>query len=154
VAESLVGSGLAFNACCFVVSGRALLASMARFGKVFYIILGWFSVGLGILGIILPLLPSAPFLLVAVWAFSQSSPETAAKIRAHPILGPPILDWEKHGVIPLYAKIAAVAMMLGSGGYLWGWSGVSIWVLIAITMLYLAVAAFILSRPSRPRDMA
>jgi uncharacterized protein len=125
---------------------------MARFGKVFYIILGWFSVGLGILGIILPLLPSAPFLLVAVWAFSQSSPETAAKIRAHSILGPPILDWEKHGVIPLYAKIAAVAMMLGSGGYLWGWSGTHIWILIAISVLYLGVAAFILSRPHRPRE--
>ncbi len=129
-----------------------MASTMSRFGKVFYIFLGWISVGLGVLGIIMPLLPSAPFLLVAVWAFSRSSPETARKLRAHPILGPPILDWEKHGVIPLYAKIAAVLMMLGSGAYMVGWSGLPVWALGLIGILYFGVAGFILSRPSRPAN--
>ncbi len=121
---------------------------MARFGKAFYIALGWVCVALGILGIILPVFPTTPFLLLAVWAFSRSSPATAARIRAHPWLGPPICNWEEHGVIPLIAKVLAVAMMVVSGAYFWLWSGMPVWLAALVSVIYVAVAAFILSKPS------
>ena len=55
---------------------------------------GWLCVGLGALGVVMPLFPTTPFLLVAVWAFSRSSPELAEKIRNHPVVGPFIRDWQ------------------------------------------------------------
>jgi uncharacterized protein len=89
--------------------------------RYFYLGLGWLSVGLGIVGIILPILPTTPFLLVAVWAFSRSSPEMAEKLRNHPQAGPYIRDWQDYGVIPMTGKVLAIIMMSAMGIYLWSW---------------------------------
>ena len=79
---------------------------------------GWLCVGLGALGVVMPLFPTTPFLLVAVWAFSRSSPELAEKIRNHPVVGPFIRDWQDAGVIPTKAKVFAVVMMAAMFAYL------------------------------------
>lgn len=109
----------------------------------------WLCVGLGAVGIVIPLLPTTPFLLVAVWAFSRSSPEMAEKIRNHPIAGSYVRDWEDEGVIPLGAKIIAITMMLAMLGYLHFGSGAPSWVVIAAGIVLALVAAYMLSRPSR-----
>jgi uncharacterized membrane protein YbaN (DUF454 family) len=110
---------------------------------------GWFCVGLGIIGIILPLFPTTPFLLVAVWAFSKSSPELAEKIRNHKLAGAYVRDWEDEGVIPLGAKILAITMMTAMLGYLHFGSGAPGWAVISAGLVMAGVAAYILSRPSR-----
>ena len=86
---------------------------------------GWLCVGLGVVGIIMPLFPTTPFLLVAVWAFSRSSPEMAEKIRSHRHAGKFVRDWEDEGVIPTGAKVIAVVMMTVMFGYLFFGTGVS-----------------------------
>jgi uncharacterized membrane protein YbaN (DUF454 family) len=111
----------------------------------------WLCVGLGAVGIILPLLPTTPFLLVAVWAFSRSSPEMAAKIRNHPIAGAYVRDWEDEGVIPLGAKIIAITMMLAMLGFLHFGSGAPPWAVIAAGVVMAIAAIYILTRPSRRR---
>ena len=110
---------------------------------------GWFCVGLGAIGIVLPLVPTTPFLLVALWAFSRSSPEIAAKIRNHPIAGAYVRDWEDEGVIPIGAKILAVSMMATMLGYLHFGSGLPGWVVLTAGGVMLVAGAYILSRPSR-----
>ena len=112
---------------------------------------GWMCVGLGGLGIILPLFPTTPFLLVAVWAFSKSSPEMAERIRSHRIAGPYIRAWQDEGVIPPGAKIAAFAMMSGTLAYLYFMTSAPVWVTALIAAVLLGAAAFIVTRPSRPR---
>ena len=92
---------------------------------------GWLCVGLGAIGIIMPLFPTTPFLLVALWAFSRSSPEMAEKIRNHRIAGAYVRDWEDEGVIPLGAKIIAITMMAAMLGYLHFGSGAPAWAVIA-----------------------
>ena len=110
---------------------------------------GWFCVGLGAIGIVLPLVPTTPFLLVALWAFSRSSPELAAKIRNHPIAGTYVRDWEDDGVIPLGAKILAITMMTAMLGFLHFGSGLPGWAVLTAGAVMIAAGVYILSRPSR-----
>ena len=113
---------------------------------------GWLCVGLGVVGIVMPLFPTTPFLLVALWAFSKSSPKLADKIRNHRLAGPYVRDWEADGVIPPGAKILAITMMTAMLGYLHFGSGAPAWVVIAAALVLAGVAAYILSRPSRRRS--
>ena len=110
---------------------------------------GWLCIGLGIIGIILPLLPTTPFLLVAVWAFSRSSPEMADRIRSHRIAGKYVRDWEDEGVIPPGAKALATGMMAVMFTYMALGTPAPVWAIIAAGVVMAGVAAFILSRPSR-----
>lgn len=112
----------------------------------------WLSVALGIVGIILPLFPTTPFLLVAVWAFSRSSPEMAEKIRSHRHAGKYVRDWEDHGVIPTGAKVIAVVMMTAMFGYLHFQTEAPAWLEIGTMLVMAAAAGFVLSRPGRPAN--
>ena len=73
---------------------------------------GWLSLGLGIAGIFLPLLPTTPFLLLAAFCFSKASPRLHRWLIEHPVTGPLILDWQKNRVIRLRAKILASALLI------------------------------------------
>jgi uncharacterized membrane protein YbaN (DUF454 family) len=110
---------------------------------------GWLSVALGIVGIILPLLPTTPFLLIAVWAFSRSSPELAEKIRSHRLAGNYVRDWEDAGVIPTGAKLLVVVMMTATFGYLHFGADAPAWVQITAGLTMAGAAVFVLSRPGR-----
>ncbi len=85
----------------------------------------WLAAGaacllLGVAGLVLPLLPGVPFLLLAAFCFSRGSPRWEAWLVAHPKLGPVVLDWRRHRVIPRRAKILAWTMMaLGCALAVW-----------------------------------
>lgn len=72
------------------------------------------SLGLGVVGLFLPLLPTVPFLLLATWAASRSSPRLQQALLNHPRVGPPIRDWHQGGVIRRRAKLLATLTMTGS----------------------------------------
>ncbi len=118
--------------------------------RLFYLALGWLSVGLGIVGIILPILPTTPFLLVAVWAFSRSSPALAEKLRSHPKAGPYIRAWQDHGVIPVVGKALSTVMMTAMGIYLTAYSTAPLWAAVLACVVMIAVSIYILTRPSEP----
>ena len=122
------------------------------FGRPLLLILGWLMVGLGCVGIFVPGLPTVPFLLVALWAFSKSSERFHDWLYNHPRMGPPLRDWREHGAIPLRAKILAIATMLVS--FLWITFGIAQdWVLPTIVAACLIPPAiFIVTRPGRPSD--
>ena len=110
---------------------------------------GWLCVGLGIVGVIMPVFPTTPFLLLAVWAFSKSSPELAERIRNDRIVGPYIRDWQDEGVIPVKAKILAIAMMSAMLAYLQFVSDAPSWVVAGVAVVLAATAAYIVTRPGR-----
>ena len=76
-----------------------------------YRALGLISVGLGIMGAVLPLLPTTPFLILAAYFFSRSHPEWEVRLLEHPHAGPAIRAWRDHRAIPLVAKRVATVLM-------------------------------------------
>lgn len=122
---------------------------LARHRRWLWFGLGWLFFALGAVGVFLPLLPTTPFMLLAVWAFSASSPRFHAWLLAHPTFGPPIRRWEQERIIPRWAKAVALGSMSASlaGVALLGnapWYG-----LAAMLAVCAAAAAWILRFPSR-----
>ncbi|TYK65065.1 YbaN family protein [Colwellia echini] len=76
-------------------------------------IIGLLFVGLGLLGVVLPILPTTPFLLVAAACFAKSSPRLQRKLLANKTFGPMIRDWQESRSISLKSKrIALLTMVL------------------------------------------
>ena len=112
-------------------------------------VLGLSATGLGMAGILLPLLPTTPFLLLAAICFSRSSPRLHTWLVDHPRLGPPIRDWQAHGAIGRRAKLAAATAMLATLA-LSVWFGVAGPVLAVQALCLAGAAIFVLSRPDPP----
>ena len=113
--------------------------------------LGVTATGLGLVGAVLPLLPTTVFLILAAFAFARSSPRLHAWLVGHPRFGPAIVNWQTHGSISRNAKIAAMAAMAVSLLITWA-LGAAEWILALQALVLVTVAAFILSRPNGPRD--
>lgn len=78
--------------------------------------LGWTALGLGAIGVVLPLLPTVPFVLLAAFAFARSSERLHDWLVTHPTFGPHIITWRERGAIPLRGKQLASLSFLGSLG--------------------------------------
>lgn len=79
--------------------------------RALFFLFGLLAFLLAVLGIVLPLLPSVPFLLLAAWCFAKSHPKFEAWLLAHSHLGPPIVAWRTRRAVPLRAKQLAWAGM-------------------------------------------
>jgi hypothetical protein len=77
--------------------------------RLLYLGLGFAAVALGTLGIVLPLLPTVPFMLLAAFFFARSSPRLEAWIVEHPRFGPHVRAWRDRGAISRAGKRAALA---------------------------------------------
>jgi uncharacterized membrane protein YbaN (DUF454 family) len=121
--------------------------------RLFWLIVGLAATGLGLLGAILPLLPTTPFLLVAAFAFARSSPKLDAWLRNHPQFGPMIANWNNHGAISRRTKIAAMVVIVMTPVVSLA-LGVATWILLVQIGVLALVSLFILTRSEGPRDQA
>ena len=119
--------------------------------RLIYLVIGWLSLGMAVAGIILPILPTTPMLLVAVWAFGKSSPELAERIRNHRVCGPPVRAWQDHGAISIKAKFLAILIMAMMGGWLWVYGTLPVWLTLLIIAVMTGAGVFVGSRPSAAR---
>lgn len=92
---------------------RADPLTLARRARVVYFVLGWVFFGLGILGILLPIMPGVVFMILALWAFSRSSRRFHDWLYYHRYFGPPLQRWHRYRVVPWKARIIAYGSMLG-----------------------------------------
>lgn len=119
----------------------------ARSGKTGFRILAYVSVGLAVIGVVLPLLPTTPFVLLAAFFASKGSPAFARWLEEHPSFGPAIRDWRRNRVIPIKAKVLACGMMTLSWGFLIVMGAAEM--VLAVSGIFLAgVASYLLTRPS------
>lgn len=104
------------------------------------------SVGLGVLGAFLPVLPSTCFFIFAAYFFSQSSERLERRLLEHPRFGPPVRQWRETRSIPRGAKIAASGGMTVSLGIMIA-TGASLWVLGFGAVVLAASALYVWTRP-------
>ncbi len=118
-----------------------------RFGKTGFRILAYTSVMLAVAGVVLPLLPTTPFVLLAAFFASRGSPAFAQWLEDHPRFGPAIDQWRTRRAVPARAKVLACSMMAFSWGLLIV-LGASC-VVVAIAGVFLCgTACYLVTRPS------
>ena len=110
-----------------------------RMLKILYQVGGSISIGLAMTGLFLPVLPTTPFVLLAIFLFGKSQPEKIQEIMQHPRLGPFVQDYLDPQGIPLKSKIKALLVL---------WFSILISVtffipLIAIKLLILSIASLV-----------
>lgn len=116
-----------------------------------WVITGALSLGLGITGMFLPVLPTTPFLLLTAWCWMKGSPRLHTWLMSHPKLGPYIRDFQEHKAISSRVKTVSVTT-------LWVTIAVSIalvhplWLRILLAAIAVGVTVHILSFKTRRED--
>jgi uncharacterized membrane protein YbaN (DUF454 family) len=119
---------------------------MAPLARYVALVLACFFLVLAIAGVVLPGVPTVPFLLLAAWFAARGSDRLHRWLLGHPRFGRMLADWETQKAISRRAKVVAVLMMAVSWGVLY-WRLGSTWGLLAITLVLTAAAAYVVSRP-------
>ena len=108
--------------------------------------LAWAALALGTIGIVLPGLPTVPFVLLSAYAAARGSARLHAWLLAHRRFGPMIRDWQAEGAVSRRAKWLATGMMALAAGVmvltapLW-------WMAATGTAIMVVVAAWLWLRP-------
>jgi len=120
--------------------------------RAFYFILGWVFFSIGAIGVLLPVVPTTPFMLLALWAFARSSRRFHHWLYHHKFFGPPLQMWQQHRVIPLAAKIMSISFMGISLVFMLIYSSLSILLKLSIAVFMIYGAWYILTKPSNPPE--
>jgi hypothetical protein len=75
--------------------------------RLFFLLAGLISLGLGFVGLFLPLLPTVPFVLLAAFCFAKSEPRLARWLDEHRRFGPHIRAWRTSRAVSRAGKRAA-----------------------------------------------
>ena len=115
-----------------------------------WLLLAYLSIGMAMLGVILPGLPTTEFVLLAAWAASRSSPRLAAWLENHRVFGPLLRNWRNGGVITRRSKTVASLAMAACLGLLL-WHQPPLWLLLCAGGGMACGALYIWSRPEAQR---
>jgi hypothetical protein len=76
--------------------------------RLLWLLFGFLALAAGILGIVLPLLPTVPFVILAAFCFARGSPAIERRLLDHPAFGPHIHRWRSRRAISRTGKRAAL----------------------------------------------
>jgi len=113
-----------------------------------YLGLGFTCLLLGLIGVILPLLPTTPFVILAAFCFSRSSEKFHRMLLDHRFFGPMISDWEAYGIIPLKVKCLSSSMMLVMISYPILFKDLAWWIDATMATTALIGLGYVWSKPS------
>ncbi|MEM9148366.1 MAG: YbaN family protein [Pseudomonadota bacterium] len=117
--------------------------------RIVWLAAGWIALAAGMVGAVLPLVPTVPFLILAAYCFARGSERMHHWLVTHPRFGPAIQDWRQHRAISRAGKRAAVitiALAFGLSLAL----GIAPEILAIQAVTLGCVLAFVLTRPGRP----
>ncbi len=120
-------------------------------GRWAFAVLAYLFVGLALVGVVVPGLPTFPFLLLAGWAASRGSRRLHHWLHSHPRFGPSLAEWHEQRAISTRAKTVAVALLVLSWLILL-WRTGELWVMLATAVLFVTVGSYVATRPVPVRD--
>lgn len=115
--------------------------------KTLFNVAGFVFLGLGFVGMALPLLPTTIFWILAAWLFAKSHPEMQAKIYQWPKIGPVVEDFLERGKISKATKKTAIIGIILVGGLSLYFSSLSNMYFYGVIALLVAVIIYIATRP-------
>ena len=104
------------------------------------------ALALGIAGVVLPVVPTVPFVLISAWAAGKGWPAFEDWLLAHRVYGSHIRNWRERRAVPRDAKLVASLMMLASCTAL-QFTPTPQWLRIALPTFLFAVAVWLWMRP-------
>lgn len=103
---------------------------------------------LGVIGAVVPLMPTTIFLILASWFFARSSPRLEEWLLSHPHFGPTLRAWNDSGAVSAKAKVmACVGMCAGFALFFIG-THPAPWLAFSVAAALVASAFYVVSRPS------
>ena len=108
---------------------------------------GVILVPIGAAGVILPVLPGVPVLILAAACFARSSPRFERWLVTHPFLGPGVIAWRERGAISLKAKAISLPVMAASGVWVY-FSGAPVFAKVIAIVSLSGAALFVSTRPN------
>ena len=123
---------------------------ISSFKRMSLVVLGWLAIILGAIGIILPLLPTTPFLLLAAFFFSRSSPRFHQWLITHRWFGEYIDNFQSGRGMTRRSKISTVLLIWLSIGLSTLFFVPILWGKLLLLRIALCVSVFIISRPTYP----
>jgi hypothetical protein len=126
--------------------------SRSKLVRVLFNIGGVIALGLGLLGIFLPLLPPTPFVLLAAACFARGSERFHQRLLANRTFGPIVYEWERHRSLPYRTKITAIVLMSATMGISIVFFVKPLWLRITLALFGVALAIWMYRLPSRDRD--
>ncbi|MDH3426653.1 MAG: YbaN family protein [Acidimicrobiia bacterium] len=122
--------------------------------RISYLAMGFACLGLGLVGIFVPLMPTTVFILLAGFFFARSSERWHAWILDHPRFGGLVRDYQAGLGIPMRAKMVAVVAVIVAFAISVGLIvDAPVWQ-IPLSVLGSAIVVFILTRPTREQTLA
>ena len=121
--------------------------------RILFIVAGWISLGLGLIGAFLPILPTTPLVILAAFFFSKGSTRLHHWLVTRPHLGKMIVEWEQHRVIRMRAKIMSTAVIIPLFAYTLTFVEVHLTIKVVVALIGVAVLAFIWTRASLPGEL-
>jgi uncharacterized membrane protein YbaN (DUF454 family) len=112
------------------------------------LLLGWLCVLLGFIGALLPIMPTTPFLILAAYFFSKSSPRMHQWVLNLKYLGPMVREWEESGVIKPKAKILCTIMIVALIGSSMIFANLHWGLQVMLAVIAISVLTFVWTRPS------
>ncbi len=117
--------------------------------RTIYLALGMLSLGVGVVGLVLPLVPTTGPVLLAAFFFARSSERFHGWLVNHPRFGQSIRDYQAGLGIPMRAKVLAVVMIAVTFTISLAFVAKAVWLRALLVAVAVGVVAFILSRPTR-----
>lgn len=109
-------------------------------------LLAYASLGLGLIGIVVPGLPTVPFVLLSAFAAARGSARLHAWLLAHRRFGPLIRDWQAEGAVSRRAKWLATTMMAFCAGLMF-LTAPRVWMAATGTACMVVVGLWLWRRP-------
>jgi uncharacterized membrane protein YbaN (DUF454 family) len=113
------------------------------------LVVAWVSLALGLIGLVTPMLPTVPFIILASWAGMRSSQRVHDYLESHRIFGPILRDWREHGAVRRRTKAVATLSMVIGAAVLW-WMSPTPWIAASVSALMACVAIWLWLRPEPP----